>query len=237
MKTINRNTLFIIIFSIIVFFITVVFLWQEPTFFDIHKTINNQKIADYFTSIGSIGSVGALIFLYLQLREMKRQSMASLKPELYILSTVFESNELYSEANNLELYNLGRGYAKCVEVEWIYDVNGVIQEGGNFSSPATGIEKFKYDFVPIEGHIKIRLPQFYLTCCGGDIISLDEEEFSKVKPKLTLRIYYQAINDEKFTASFEAKILEYVPFDSDSQIKSLSKKIKFEFSKIAEYGV
>lgn len=75
-----ESVFYIATFSIII--LTVFFVWNEPQNFSLNKTINSQKIAEYFTCLGAIATVMTLLFIYKQLIEINVDRKASVLPYL-----------------------------------------------------------------------------------------------------------------------------------------------------------
>lgn len=168
---INKTSKFLIIFFIgFTLILTISFLWGEKIYFNSIYKINDTKFGNYFTSIGAIGTMVSLVFLFLQLKEMEKQRNESIKPDLYPLLTSFSMEEIIDENGNVHIFpkeidfitikNIGLGAAKSISLKWNYDLNEIekIILKKYYNQKPEVLENEQHDIIVKEGEIKIKPP-------------------------------------------------------------------------------
>src|SRR5688572_7804573 len=78
-------------FIIFVFALGMIFLRDEKL--SMEKTVNIEKLTNFFVSIGSIAAPISLFFLYRQIQSIQEDRNAGIQPHLYPAITSFEVTE------------------------------------------------------------------------------------------------------------------------------------------------
>lgn len=235
-----------ILFALSVFCIllTIIFLWNEIDSFDLSRKANSEKIAAYFTVLGASVAGVSLYLLSRQLMVLNLSNELISKPDLYPSFTEFEVKDeiafSLSESNNkpiirvfrlegnklttpyIELFNIGNGSAKSINIKWHYDISKVdliIKEVYNYKE-ISSTEEETIDFLQEKGKIPINIPFHYFICCGqqlnSDILDRIELQSEKLKPELKLLISYQDIQNKWNKKSFNINVSAY---DSSVHLK------------------
>lgn len=228
----KKRHIFIPICVVIIILLIVLFLWEEH--YDYSKMIDAEKFASFFTILSSLGTLISLYFLFNQLSEMKEGRIAASQPDLFPASAKFEVSE---ESNNfpdkqvlnskepqikvssisdentvsdnayIEIFNIGQGAAKYINLQWKYDLGEIerligIQYRYHKLKEA---ECKKIDFVRADNKFKIPIPCFYFNCCGSRLnqslegVLGSEVPKPKPKPKISLIIDYHDIQNNSYT--------------------------------------
>jgi hypothetical protein len=210
----------------------VLFLWKEHL--TTGRSITDQKLTNFFLSLGAIAAVPALFFLAGQLREMQRAALAAVRPEIYPSNATFDliyhdvsvggktgeqpiPSNLYNTDNPIQtIANIGIGAAKSISAEWIYNKDEVNMLAGDqylfFPRMGDGVHSFT-SFLKANATIGIHPPLHYFTCCGKalnlkSVYSGFDGVFG-LKPLLQLRISYQNIYDQTFERTFNVDVQAY----------------------------
>jgi hypothetical protein len=202
----------IILFIIFASCLTIVFLWKEIPSFDLSKKINSEKIASYFTALGSVAAAISVYFLYGQLLEMKDTRRAAYQPDLYPSYSKFQVQDvanptIFEGGNNpivkvirlednhpqeqfrpyIELHNIGLGAAKNISILWKYDVDAVevLIKDTYQHYKITEPENEHLDFLQATGKTFMSIPYHFFNCCGEQLNQsyLDVIEPITEKPK------------------------------------------------------
>ncbi len=223
---------FFIIFTV---FLTVSFFWQEHI--DTNCKINDDKIGNFFTAFGSVAAAISICFLYKQLVEMQDARKVSQQPDIYLSLTQLFTEDEYNYSNYIEeekpilnifrnelnssnqkvrpyieLHNIGFGAAKNISLNWDYDRNKIVKLIKDVYYYGQNIELLneEVDFVLADGKINIRIPSFYLICCGEKLNqsyldTIDPTE-KKPKPELTLKVNYQDTQNNHYNKIFDVSV-------------------------------
>lgn len=223
----KKSTYLLIIFTII---LIVLFLWEEVETLDINQKINDDKIANFFTSFSGVIVAISLYYLYKQLIEGNH-------PDLYISSTIFnvtEKESIYANKRSLNfhqiidekitdinsyfvLHNTGTGTCKNVSICWIYnmaEIKELIQDD-YFYFPIFSTEKQQLSFIESNGKIQIEIPKFYFYSCAPKLnFNRDNhrEQSEKLikgeelKPKIYVELTYYNNRNKKYTKKFKLDI-------------------------------
>ena len=217
-----------IIAVILIFSVTIVFLWQE---FPIRITaeFNHEKMASYATTIGAIGAIAAMFLLRNQLVEMELARTITYKPILLPNDTSFTisnkhdpyderyrqpwfrlSNGDIKNRPGIEIHNIGKGIARDVHIEWCYDVNEIsdfFEKYNRFYDPGVtnlplSIFERKFNFIR-ELDIKIiEIPVPIIYCCGAGL----EIQSNDNMPKLTLSINFTDMDNVSYKKIFSVVV-------------------------------
>lgn len=233
----KKTTYILILFTII---LLVLFLWKELEILDINQKINDDKLANFFTSFGGIIVAITLYYLYEQL-------IAGNSPDLYFSSVVFnvtEKDSIYENKKTLKflqiidekisdvnsyfiLHNTGTGTCKNISIKWIYDleeIKKIIQEKYQYF-PRFTTESQQLSFIESNGKIQIQIPEFYFYSCAPEF-NFNENNHSELakklingeelKPKLSVEIKYFDSRNNQRTKKFK---LEILPVNNKIDIK------------------
>lgn len=223
----KKTTYVLILFTII---LLVLFLWKEFETLDINQKINDDKLANFFTSFGGIIVAITLYYLYEQL-------IAGNSPDLYFSSVVFnvtEKDSIYENKKTLKflqiidekisdvnsyfiLHNTGTGTCKNISIKWIYDLEEIkkmIQEKYQYF-PRFTTESQQLSFIESNGKIQIQIPEFYFYSCAPEF-NFNENNHSELakklingeelKPKLSVEIKYFDNRNNQRTKKFKLEI-------------------------------
>jgi hypothetical protein len=121
-----------------------IFLYFYDRSLSTHSPIDVNAFSSFGQFIAGISTTVGLIYLYLQVKEMKAQRENNDEPSLFVIPTthkvpiqrVYEpgtikhggvvKQEIYSFPQiSVDLLNIGRGHAIHIDYEWIYDHSGV----------------------------------------------------------------------------------------------------------------
>lgn len=223
----KKTTYILIVFTII---LIVLFLWQELETLNIKRKINDEKLANFFTSFGGVIVAVSLYYLYEQL-------IGGNSPDLYFSSAVFnvtEKESIYEDKKALKflqiidekitdlnsyfvLYNTGTGTCKNISIKWIYDlkeINEIIQHDYQYF-PRFTTESQQLSFIESNGKIQIEIPEFYFYSCAPEFnfnINNHSELAEKLmkgeelKPTLNVEITYYDSRNNKITKKFKLEI-------------------------------
>lgn len=212
--TMRRIFIAFIIFATL---LTIAFLWNELDGLDIHKTINSEKVGNYFTALGAVAAAISIYFLYGQLLEMRDTRKAAYQPDLYpnyskfkvkdvVNSTIFDGGDkpvvkvIRLEDNQpqeqfgpyIELHNIGLGAAKNISSIWKYNVDEVenLIRGIYQHYKVTEPEKEHFDFLQTNSKTFMDIPFYFFNCCGEQLNQtyLDVIEPVNEKPKPELTL-------------------------------------------------
>lgn len=236
-----------IIITLIVFasFLLIIFFWGELDELSLEQKINDNKVANFFTSFGGIIVSISLYFLYKQLREMKSGYL----PDLYLSYTEFRvkilpgrdylNDKSAVKVFNIEdgkdtdingyfrLHNIGLGSSKNISIKWNYDLKSVKEVFNDKYQywPILSTENQHIDFLDAKNNTQIDIPEFYFNCCAPEYnfnINNHREVSEKMlkgislKPKIEVMIKYQDIQNEIYTKKFEVEI---IPIEDKLRIK------------------
>ncbi|MEN2398972.1 hypothetical protein GKZ90_0004255 [Flavobacterium sp. MC2016-06] len=241
----KKTILALIIFTII---LLVLFFWQETQNLSLDRKIDDEKLANFFTSFGGIIVLISLYYLYKQFIEMKSGYL----PDLYLSSVKFkvdikpgmefiddkpilkisqmEDNKSLDINAYFQLHNIGLGACKNISIDWIYDLDSVKEIFQNKFQhfPIFIAESQHLDFLQANGKIQIDIPEFYFFCCAPEfnINPTNHQEFAEklmrgipLKPKLECEIKYYNIQNELYTKKFNVEIM---PIEDILKIKFLA---------------
>ncbi len=221
-----------VIFSIL---LIIVFCWNEIETLSLSQKINDDKISNFFTSLGSVAAI-SIYFLYGQLLEMKDTKKSTYHPDLYPNQTriivddqknSFGSEKpyvIYSTKNKLgdglyepyiELHNIGMGAAKNITVKWEYDMDeviSVIKDAYWYLKPKE-LESSHHDFLQVNGKLLLSIPRFYINCCGKSVNqTFNNLNYNIEKPKLEVLISYHDIQNNLLEKKFDVIVTAFGEF-------------------------
>ncbi len=183
-------------FMIFATLLTIAFLWLEIDNLSIYKTINSEKVGNYFTALGAVAAAISIYFLYGQLLEMRDARKAAYQPDLYpsyskfqvkdvANPTIFEDGDkpvvkvIRLEDNQpqeqfrpyIELHNIGLGAAKNISATWKYNIDEVenLIKGLYQHYKATEPESEHFDFLQTNGKTFMNIPVHFFNCCGEQL--------------------------------------------------------------------
>lgn len=196
-----KKTIFAL--SIFTIILLIIFLWNETESLSLSRKIDDDKLANFFTSFGGIIVSISLYYLYKQFLEMKSGYL----PDLYLSSVKFkvsvvpgleflddkpklkiyqmeEKEALALETNAyFQLHNIGLGACKNISINWFYNMNDVkeIFENKFQYFPRLSTESQHLDFLQANGKIQIEIPEFYFFCCAPEfnINPTNHQEFAE----------------------------------------------------------
>jgi len=216
-----RKLIFTVLIVAIV--LAIPFFFNEHFQFD--KTINDQKLANYFVALAAITTIVTLIFLFVQVQEMKESRRASNFPDLFvknihytttdfddvvlnqILPDFFETNS-EARSNVISIKNVGVGVAKNIECKWEYDRTKVVQLiHGIYHYELDDKDDVQIiDFVEPNRECQLYAPLFYLNCCGKLLNQFGILAEKSNKPSLQLVLSYNDIHPYKYTKTFNVQV-------------------------------
>jgi hypothetical protein len=226
----KRTTYILVLFTI---FLIILFLWGEFEYLNFKQKIDDDKIANFFTSFGGVIVAISLYYFYEQL-------IAVNLPDLYFSSAMFNVTEKQSVFENKKalkflqildekvselnsyfvLHNNGTGPCKNISIKWIYDldeIKKIIQDNyQNF--PRFVTESQNLSFIESNGKIQIEIPEFYFYCCAPEL-NFNESNHSELAKKL--------MNGEELKPKLNAEIIYY-----DSRNNKKIKKFKVEIQAV-----
>jgi hypothetical protein len=221
---------FILPLSIAAIIFIALFFWNETL--SNRLKINDQKISNFFTIIGSLATATSIFLLYRQIREMQEDRKASNKPDLYpevttyqmltlsglrpnalldIIATRTDSEDGNVNDRFLKIFNIGLGTAKEIEFEWIYNLQEVLRiiEGKYYFNPEEIPKNSRINFLSANSHAQIDIPYTYFKCCATslnkkEIPTSEQIDVTKSdKPRLNLKILYRDIYNHSFSKLFD----------------------------------
>jgi len=209
----TRNFSFFAIGLIV--YATVVFLWGETLNFNL--PINHEKIANYATVIGAIGSTIAMLFLAKQLIEMELARKSTYRPMLVpdkVKLSVYKPRDPHYGPNyvvfrlitsengvrknshpGIPLFNIGKGMAKNIEIKWTIDLEEVEKFTSKVYIPdelPSWAPKQEIAFIEESKFKTFVLPTAFLICLDPDL----REYKGPPKPNLEMNISYEDIAGE-----------------------------------------
>lgn len=225
----------LILFTIFTLILTFSFFRGEHI--DFNCKINDEKIGNFFTALGSVAAIISIYFLYKQLGEIQDARRASQQSDIYPSFTQFIVKDEYNfsafaenekpvlriyrnEPTHLEqtirpyieLHNIGFGAAKNISLKWDYNKNEIIKliKDVYYYNENTTKEKEEIDFVQADGKFNIKIPSFYLICCGEQLnqsyLDTIEPIDEKPKPKIQLEINYQDTQNNHYNKIFDISV-------------------------------
>jgi hypothetical protein len=226
----KKTTYILVLFTLI---IVVLFLWQETDNLDIKQKINDDKLANFFTSFGGVIVAVSLYYFYEQL-------ISGNSPDLYFSSALFNVTEIksiYEHKKSLKflqiidekisdvnsyfvLYNTGTGTCKNITIKWLYDlgeIKEIIKDNYQYF-PTFVTESQKLSFIESNGKIQIEIPEFYFYSCAPEF-NFNENNHSELAKKL--------LNGEELKPNLKAEITYY-----DSRNNKKTKKFKLEIQAV-----
>lgn len=218
----------LVLFTIILF---ILFLWEESEYLNINHKIDDDKVANFFTSFGG-GIVSISLYYFYQ------QLIADNSPDLYFTSAMFNATESISFFENKKavkflqivdekvtdlngyfvLYNAGTGACKNISIRWIYDLDEIkkIIQNNYFYLPRFVTESQHLSFIESKGKTHIQIPEFYFYCCAPEF-NFNESNHSEIarklrygeelQPKLNVEITYFDSRNNKKIKKFKIEIL------------------------------
>lgn len=217
----------ILIFSGLILFaiISTLFLWNEIKNFSINKTIDHEKLTNYFLTIFT--STGALVTIYLthlQLRKAQLEKQAEVRPDLhpmpFSLNLEYELNLAFN--NNptltfLSVCNEGLGKAEQITITWNWDLKLVetlcqtVFEGLPFEIQGPSN---RFSFIHHKESVQIDLPLSYFSLFGEAIglksnskLNGINEKNGIICPPLILRMRYHDILGNCYTKSYDVIVI------------------------------
>lgn len=223
----KKATRILVLFTII---LIMLFLWEELENLNFNEKINDDKIANFFTSFGGVIVAVSLYYFYEQL-------IAVNLPDLYFSSAMFNITEKESVFENKKslkflqildekisdlnsyfvLHNTGTGTCKNISIKWIYDleeIKKIIQNDYQYF-PRFVAESQQLSFIESNGKTQIEIPEFYFYCCAPEF-NFNENNHSELakklingeelKPKLNVEITYYDSRNNKKTKKFKVEI-------------------------------
>ena len=163
----------LIAFSIFIF---ILFIWQEWKDWSILKKINADKIAAFFTAIGSILTAVTVYLLYKQIQEQIEDRKAASRPDLYPENQFFSLKKqtglprLRREGKEdvvnglFNLWNIGLGASKEIKVKWHLqkEVLSPLIENDFLQLYSKRETESDYSFVSPNNFIEIPFPIMYV---------------------------------------------------------------------------
>lgn len=209
----------------------VIFLWEELENLNLNEKINDDKVANFFTSFGGVIVAVSLYYLYEQL------ITASL-PDLYLNSVIFnvtERNGILENKKSLKflqiidekvsdlnsyfiLHNTGTGTCKNISIKWLYDleeIKKIIQNDYEYF-PRFVSESQKLSFIESSGKVQIEIPEFYFYCCAPEF-NFNQNNHSELSQKL--------LNGEELKPNLKAEIIY---FDNRNNKKTKNFKVEIQ---------
>ena len=200
-------------FSFLAFLLIGFFFWKEE--FTFQSKINDTKVAAFFTVIGSVGTLVALLFLSKQTKELAKQNdlqqtqiKQSVFPDLVPFDFEFNGEEIQQssfpvtpqpkpfistkDATKVTIKNIGNGSAKKVTAGWMYDLKEVKDYvGKQYGIYQTIDEPIEIHFIKPEEIWEIQFSRIYLQTLGAKLNSNVQKIFDgqiDQKPMLHLAI-------------------------------------------------
>jgi hypothetical protein len=226
-KTMRKTTYILVLFTLI---LITLFLWGELENLNFTEKINDDKIANFFTSFGGVIVAISLYFFYEQL-------IAVNLPDLYFSSALFnvtEKESIYENKKDLKflqiidekisdlnsyfiLHNTGTGTCKNITIRWIYKIDEIkkIIKNDYQYFPIFVTESQKLSFIESNGKIQIEIPELYFYSCAPEF-NFNEKNHSELakklangeelKPDLTVEIVFYDSRNNKKTKKFKVEI-------------------------------
>lgn len=201
------------------FLILILFVWNEWQGLSLSKTINSDKVAAFFTAIGSLLTAVTVFLLYKQIQEQIKDRKAASKPDLYPADQFFTLTPSHglpklSRDNKediviglINLHNIGFGAAKEIKVIWYLNkdvIASLIDK--NFRQLYLNREtEFKYSFVLPNNLIEIPLPLMYI----ASLNHFKEGWSEMIWEELFLEIIYKDVHGTNYTDK-KFKVFAYV---------------------------
>lgn len=201
----NLERIFIKIFTSLVIFLLIIFLWNEINYFDLSTKINDSKVNNFFASVGALLTGLSILYVSLQMVENKKNREAIFLPDIIPKDTSYVSVDGFLPLRNLdpngkalqdipflELYNAGSGVAKKISANWKYDEKSVA-------------DYLKSNNVP-ESDYKIP----YLD--RGDISYISSNQIGRVEPsRCYFQLYRPSLNRSWDDIAFDVNSIERKP--------------------------
>jgi hypothetical protein len=184
-----------------------------------HTKINAEKVAAFFTAIGSLLTAVTVYLLYKQIQEQIEDRKAANKPDLYPQDQFFTITERSSlpqlKRENKEdvlnglfnLHNIGLGAAKEIKVKWHFQKEIFIPLIKKELLPLyvnRGIES-DYSFVLPNNLIEVPFPIMYVASLAGF-----QDGWAEVTwEELFLELTYKDVHDYQCPAK-KFKVVVYV---------------------------
>jgi hypothetical protein len=226
----KKTTYILILFTII---LIALFLWGETENLNFTQKINDDKIANFFTSFGGVIVAISLYYFYEQL-------IAVNLPDLYFSSALFnvtEKESIYENKKDLNflqiidekiselnsyfiLHNTGTGTCKNITIKWIYEIEEIkkiIKDDYQYF-PIFVTESQKLSFIESNGKIHVEIPKFYFYCCAPEY-NFNEKNHSELAKKLG--------NGEELQPNLNVEIVFF-----DSRNNKKTKKFKVEIQAV-----
>ncbi|MBP5984325.1 MAG: hypothetical protein KA734_11400 [Fluviicola sp.] len=223
----KKTTYILVLFTII---LITLFLWEETDNLNFTQKINDDKIANFFTSFGGVIVAISLYYFYEQL-------IAVNIPDLYFGSTLFnvtEKESIYENKKDLNfsqiidekiselnsyfiLHNTGTGTCKNITIKWIYnieEIKKIIKDDYQYF-PIFVTESQKLSFIESNGKVHVEIPKFYFYCCAPKYnfneknhIKLAEKLLGgeELQPNLNVEIVFFDSRNNKKTKKFKVEI-------------------------------
>jgi hypothetical protein len=223
----KKTTYILILFTII---LIALFLWGETENLNFTQKINDDKIANFFTSFGGVIVAISLYYFYEQL-------IAVNLPDLYFSSALFnvtEKESIYENKKDLNflqiidekiselnsyfiLHNTGTGTCKNITIKWIYEIEEIkkiIKDDYQYF-PRFVTESQKLSFIESNGKIHVEIPKFYFYCCAPEynFNQKNHSELAKkigngeeLQPNLNVEIVFFDSRNNKKTKKFKVEI-------------------------------
>jgi hypothetical protein len=222
-----KKTIYILVLFTII--LTTLFLWGEIENLIFIQKINDDKIANFFTSFGGVIVAISLYYFY-------KQVIAVNLPDLYFSSALFnvtEKKSIYENKKDLKflqiideknselnsyfiLHNTGTGTCKNITIKWIYDIEEIkkiVKEDYQYF-PIFVTESQKLSFIESNGKIHVKIPEFYFYSCAPEY-NFNQKNHSELAKKLS--------NGEELQPNLNVKIVFF-----DSRNNKKTKKFKVE---------
>lgn len=221
-------------FLLFAFTLAVVFFWNELDGLSLASKANDEKIGNYFTSIGAIAAAISIYFLFRQLKEAGETRKSIYQPDLYPNPIYFKVSDIDISNNNgkggvrvlpffiddevkdvpyIQISNIGFGAAKSIRIEWEYDFDEIEEYVKNVYLYSRKKEVEFIDFMEEKQKYRINLPVEYIACCGvklnPKLTSLFNNDPPIIKPSLRMIVSYLDIGNNKYVNNYDIRTIIY----------------------------
>lgn len=102
---------------------------HQMVVFDFEKPIDSDRFSSFANVLTAIFTGIGLIYLYLQVEEMKKQNIESNRPQIFALDKEIEISPAFNYSNQaffIEIINVGRFHAFNVNYEWRFNKKDLV---------------------------------------------------------------------------------------------------------------
>lgn len=206
----------LIVCSVLIF---VLFIWQEWNDWSITKKINAEKVAAFFTAVGSLLTAVTVYLLYKQIQEQIEDRKAASTPDLYPQDQFFtiiqrsglpqlKRDKKEDIINGLfNVHNIGLGAAKEIQVKWHFqkEILAPLIKRELLSIYTNQKVESDYSFVSPNNLIEIPFPIMYIAS-----LAYFKDGWSEVIwEELFLELMYKDVHDYQCPVK-KFKVVTYV---------------------------